>query len=296
MIELKNVWKGYGKNNVVKGVTFTVKEGSIHGLIGENSAGKTTLIKTIMGIYKPDSGEVLFDGKPIYDNPEVKAKVGYVADSNEYIPAYTVKGMRDFFKRIYPTFDQEYFTSLNEIFQLNLKKSVGSLSKGQKMRLAFMLNISWHPKYLVMDEPTSGIDPQAKKDLLEVLVNEVEHWGMTVLISSHHLGEIETICDHITMMKEGALIVNDELVTAKENYVKVQIVFKNGLPKGFSQWPEVIQISNVGSIYNVVLSNYDEQMNQKIMEAGADFVEALDVSLEEMFLFANQEEAAHGEK
>lgn len=287
MIEIKNVSKNYGKCKAVQDVSMVVRDGSIHGLIGENSAGKTTLIKTMVGIYKPDAGSVLYDGRPIFDNPEVLAEMGYVADANEYIPAYTVEGIARFYGRAFSGFQKKDFWEMNDIFQLNPKSAISSLSKGQKMRLAFMLNIARHPKYLVMDEPTSGIDPIGKKELLRILVSEVEKRGTAVLISSHHLGELESICDDVTMMKEGKTVVSQSLNEAKENYAKVQIVFPKGLPTGFTQWEEVLQYRNIGSIYTVILSSYDENIHRKIMDAGAEFMEVLDVSLEEMFLFAN---------
>lgn len=289
MLEIKNVSKGYGRQKVIEDMSFVVHDGCIHGLIGENSAGKTTLIKTIVGIYKADSGEVLYDGEAIYDHPKVKENVAYVADTNEYIPGYTVKRMVRFYKDIFERFDESAFYALNEVFGLELKKSISALSKGQKMRLAFMLNMARHPKYLIMDEPTSGIDPIAKKKLFEALVQEVEATGMTVLISSHHLEELESICDEITMIKNGKIRIDASVEEAKENFAKLQIVFKNGLPKGFAKWPQVQHFSNVGSIYTVIVSDYNEDLHNKILQAGADFVEALDVNLEELFLFANEE-------
>lgn len=296
MLEIRKVSKGYGKQRVCEDVSFTVQEGSIHALIGENSAGKTTLIKTLVGIYEPDEGEVLYDDMPVYDNPIVKNMVGYVADTNEYIPGYTVRRMVKFYKTMFEGFSEEKFHELNGVFQINDRKSIASLSKGQKMRLAFMLNLARHPKYLIMDEPTSGMDPKAKREFFRILVQEVEEHQMTVLLSSHHLGELEGVCDSVTMLKEGRTVVNNTIDEAKENYAKVQIVFKNGLPKDFLKWPDVRHVSNVGSIYTVVLSDYGDSLHNRIMEAGADLVEVLDISLEELFLYANEEVGEHGEE
>lgn len=296
MLEVTRVSKGYGKQRVCEDVSFTVQEGSIHALIGENSAGKTTLIKTLVGIYEPDEGEVLYDGMPVYDNPEVKAMVGYVADTNEYIPGYTVRRMVKFYKAMFEGFSEEKFHELNGVFDIDCRKSIASLSKGQKMRLAFMLNLARQPKYLIMDEPTSGMDPKAKREFFRILVQEVEERQMTVLLSSHHLGELEGVCDNVTMLKEGRIVVSDTIDEAKEEFAKVQIVFKNGLPKGFSEWQEVRHVSNVGSIYTVVLSGYNESLHQRIMEVGADLIEVIDISLEELFLYANEEVTEYGQE
>ena len=195
MLEVKNVYKSYNKNQVLKDISLTVMPGEIHGLIGENSAGKTTLIKCVTGIYRTDEGEVLYDGKPVYDNPEVKEKIGYVADYNEYIKYYTVSQMVHMYKKFYPSFNKEKFNAFNQIFQLSVDKRIMTFSKGQKMRLAFMLEVAKEPDYLIMDEPTSGLDPVAKAKFFEMLINEVEQREMGVLISSHNLDGLEKICD-----------------------------------------------------------------------------------------------------
>lgn len=296
MLEVRRVSKGYGKHRVCEDVSFTVQEGSIHALIGENGVGKTTLIKTLVGIYEPDEGNVFYDDIPIYDNPIAKSMVGYVADSNEYIPGYTVRRMIKFYKIMFEGFSEEKFREWNGVFHIDERKSIASLSKGQKMRLAFMLNLARCPKYLIMDEPTSGMDPKAKREFFRVLVQEVEERQMTVLISSHHLAELEGVCDSVTMLKEGKVVVSNSIEEAKESYAKVQIVFKEGLPQGFSNWQEVRHISNVGSIYTVVLSGYDESLHNRIMEAGADLVEVIDISLEELFLYANEEVKEYGKE
>ena len=130
MIEVKNIYKGYRKEPVLKDVSLTVIQGEIHGLIGENSAGKTTLIKCMTGIYRIDSGEILYDGEPVFDNPKVKERIGYVADYNEYIGSNMIKQMVKMYQIFYSGFDCEKFNDYNEIFKLPVDKRVHSLSKG----------------------------------------------------------------------------------------------------------------------------------------------------------------------
>lgn len=284
MLEIKNLWKGYNRTKVIKGVNLTVEKGEIHGLIGENSAGKTTLIKCAAGVYKPDEGEILYDGELIYDNPPIKEKVGYVADSNEYIGLYTVSRMVDMYEDFYPKFSREKFNEYNEIFKLDVKKRIHSLSKGQKMRLAFMLETSKQPEYLILDEPTSGLDPIAKAKFYELLINEVEHNDIGVLISSHNLEGLERICDSVTMLHKGVVDRQMSMDDMKCELTQLNVVFEGGANKKVYDMPEILRITNVGSIYTLIVRDYNEDFASKLKSNGASLVEPLDISLEELFV------------
>lgn len=284
MLEVKNVFKSYNKNQVLKDVSLTVLPGEIHGLIGENSAGKTTLIKCVTGIYKTDKGSVLYDEKPVYDNPEVKERIGYVADYNEYIKYYTISQMVHMYEKFYPAFNKEKFNDFNQIFKLPVDKRIMTLSKGQKMRLAFMLETAKEPDYLILDEPTSGLDPVAKAKFFELLINEVEQREIGVLISSHHLDGLEKICDSVTMMHEGVVERQMSMEDMKSELVKLNVVFEGGAGKAVYELPQILRISNVGSIYTMVVKEYDEEFANGLRKLGASLVEPVDISLEELFV------------
>lgn len=284
MLEVKNLYKGYNKIPVLKDINLTVMPGEIRGLIGENSAGKTTLIKCVAGIYKPHEGNVLYDGMPVYDNPEVKEKIGYVADYNEYIRYYTVTKMVHMYECFYPKFNREKFNEYNQIFKLPVKKTVASLSKGQKMRLAFMLEVAKEPDYLIMDEPTSGLDPVAKAKFFELLINEVEQREIGVLISSHNLDGLESICDSVTMMHQGKVERQLSMEDMKSELTRLNVVFEGGASKSVYNIPQILRISNVGSIYTMVVKEYDEGFARKLRENGASLIEPVDISLEELFV------------
>jgi len=284
MLEVKNVFKSYNKNQVLKDVSLTVLPGEIHGLIGENSAGKTTLIKCVTGIYKTDKGSVLYDEKPVYDNPEVKERIGYVADYNDYIKYYTVSQMVHMYEKFYPAFNKEKFNDFNQIFKLPVDKRIMTLSKGQKMRLAFMLETAKEPDYLILDEPTSGLDPVAKAKFFELLINEVEQREIGVLISSHHLDGLEKICDSVTMMHEGVVERQMSMEDMKSELVKLNVVFEGGASKAVYELPQILRISNVGSIYTMVVKEYDENFANELRKLGASLVEPVDISLEGLFV------------
>ncbi len=284
MIEVKNVYKGYNNIPVLKDVSLTVIPGEIHGLIGENSAGKTTLIKCMTGIYRTDAGEIRYDGEPVFDNPKVKERIGYVADYNEYIGTNTIKQMVRMYEIFYPKFNVEKFNSWNEIFELPVTKRIYSLSKGQKMRLAFMLETAKEPDYLILDEPTSGLDPVAKANFYNLLVQEVEQREIGVLISSHNLEGLERICDSVTMLHQGVVERQMAMEDMKCELTKLNVVFEGGASKSVYELSQILKISNVGSIYTIVVKDYDEQFAKQLREAGASLIEPLDISLEELFI------------
>lgn len=288
MIQIENLYKGYGKESVLKDVSFHVEKGSIHGLIGRNGSGKTTLIKCLTGIYKPDAGKIRIHGEEIYDNSSIKSKIGYVADRNEYFPNYQVFEIVDLYEELYPGFSREDFLDFNEAMQINENKLVKQLSKGQKMRLAIILNLAIHPEVLILDEPTEGLDAIAKCQVMDFIIQEVEERELTVLITSHHLEELENFCDSITMIRDGQIIGGGSIDDMKENIIKLQIVMEKGLPKGFYEWSGVLHYSNLGSIYTVVWKNFKEEQKEALKKAGATLIEEIPISLEEIFLYEHR--------
>ena len=289
MIEINGLYKSYtDEEEVVKDIHMKVEKGTIHGLIGHNGSGKTTIIKCVTGIYPPDRGEVLLGGEPVYENVKVKEKIGYVADSNQMFSNYKVQQLVKMYENIFEKFSREDFQALNRIFQVPLHHRISHLSKGQQMRTAFMLNLARNPEVMVLDEPTSGLDAMAKKELLDLLVTTVENREMTVLISSHHLSELEKICDNVTVIKHGRVYIDDELESVKNQIIKYQVVFTQGAPKELYERTDLLHLSNVGSVYTVVVPAEKEDFEQQMKQIGAVVVEEMPVGLEESFVYMNK--------
>ena len=272
VIELKDVKKSYGKQEILHGINLDVEEGSIHGLVGRNGCGKTTLIKCITGIYEQDQGQILICGEEVFENPKVKAKVGYVADSNQYFDGYHIDEMIEFYKQMYPTFEEKAFKDYNQSIGLDVSKRIRELSKGQAMSLAAMLNLSIHPQVMIMDEPMSGLDVIVQKQIKDFIVNEVDMNGMSVFISSHDLKDLESFCDS----------------AMKERFTKLQVVFGEARSEIFKELPGVITYSNLGSVYTVVLEGYGQPIFEALKQAGAIVVEEIPLSLEEVFVYSNR--------
>ena len=285
MIKIEHVSKSFDGHKVLDDVSIYIKPGTIYGIIGENGVGKSTLIQCLTGIYKQDKGNFQIDGEPIYENNETKLSIGYVADRNQFFPGYRIEQMVDFFKLTYPSFSEECFRKYNETFKLNPKSKVKNLSKGMQMRLSLMLNMAIMPKVLILDEPTSGLDALAKKQVLDFLIQQVDETGMTVVISSHHLSELERICDEITMLSKGKVVYQSSVETLKNKVRKLQVVFNNEVPVDLKKWEGILSVDHIGSVYYIVTNEYSEALEDKLKEAGAFLVEAIGLNLEEVFVY-----------
>lgn len=289
MIEINGVCKSLGDKQVLKGINLHVKKGSIFGMIGENGAGKTTLIRCLTGIFKVDQGEIKIDGQQVFENPEIKQKIGYVADQNQYFSSFKIKELVDFYEMTYPSFSLERFKELNQIFGIPEGRRIRELSKGMKMRVSLMLNLSIYPEVLILDEPTSGLDPIIKKKVMSLLVEEVAERDVTVFISSHHLNDLERICDSIAIMDKGEIKYVNNIEDMKDNIKKLQVVFKDKISADFSSWSEIMTVEKLGRVNYLITKNYSKELEQKLLNNGAMFVEEIDLSLEDMFIYSMEE-------
>ncbi|HHY03960.1 MAG TPA: ABC transporter ATP-binding protein [Thermoanaerobacterales bacterium] len=284
MIETKGLDKYLGGNKILDNINIHVKKGSIYGLIGPNGAGKTTLIKTLVDIYKPDAGEVLIAKEYISDNKRIKSRLGYVSDFQYLYPSFKIKEIVEFYKGAYLLWNDERYSQLNKLFKLDENKKVKYLSKGMKTQLAILLNLSIMPNVLILDEPTSGLDPVIKRKVLNLIVDQVSANETTVLISSHNLGELEQICDHIGIIHEGKVLLEDSVDNLKSNVRKIQVAFKGELPEEIKSNEHILKIESVGKIHQIIVRDNLEDVIENIKKHNPILLEMIDMSLEEIFI------------
>ena len=153
-------------------------------------------------MYKQDEGEIIFEGKPVYNNEEIKKRIAYISDDLYFFQMYSIKDMAKFYSNIYENFSFEKFGELQKIFNIDVKRKVNKLSKGMKKQVAFWLTISCNPEVMILDEPIDGLDPIMKENVWKILLEEVNKRNITVIISSHNLKELENVCTHIGIMKK----------------------------------------------------------------------------------------------
>jgi len=298
LIHIKNVSKMIDDKYIIKNLDLHVKKGSIFGIIGENGAGKTTLIKCITGIYKVNEGNILINGEDVFDNNRVKQTIGYVSDENQFFSSFKVKELVKFYQKTYENFSQERFNELNIKFKIPVNRRVRELSKGMKMRTSILLNLSIKPDILILDEPTSGLDPIIKKEIMSIIIDEVASRGVTVFISSHHLDHIERICDNVAIIKNGEIKLMSSMEDAKNSMKKLQVVFKDvaNINKDLSSLEGVIKVETIGRVSYIVTKNYTKDLEKKLYDINADFIEFVDMSLEDMFIYFVEEEDDKNEK
>ncbi|WP_010166488.1 ABC transporter ATP-binding protein [Candidatus Epulonipiscium viviparus] len=288
IIEITNATKFYGKHKAIDNLSFNVDKGRIHGLIGVNGSGKTTLIKALVGIHELTSGQIKVFGEPVFENPAVKARIGYVADRNRFFKNYTVNALIKFYSEIYPKFSIKKFAVYNDKMQLPLNSRINSLSKGMQMRLSIMLNLSRSPEVLVLDEPTSGLDVIAINDVLNFIITEVNTNQMTVLISSHHLSKLNALCDNITIINHGKLNTHTLLNEHQNQIKKLQVIFTTPIDlSSFAADTAILDIQTIGSVHYIVTNNLPH-IEAKIKAIGANLLEELPMTLEEIFVYANK--------
>lgn len=293
MLEICNVSKKYNQNEVVHGVNIKVEKGEIHGLIGSNGAGKTTLIKCLTGIYRPDGGCVIYDGESVYDHVAVKQKVAYVSDHQEFVPAYSVEGMVRFYQNFYDGFSREKFDKLNQQFGLNKKSNVASLSKGSKTKLAIMLAIASCPEYLIMDEPETGLDAESRKLFRDILIEEVDQNQMGVLLSSHNLSGIESMCDCITIMENGKVLLQESLDVLMEQTQKWNVVLSedSALEENFrSAETDIVVHSHMGKMAEVFTFGNRDKNQELLKTLGVVEMEGKRLTLEEVYCLMKERE------
>ncbi|SHJ69875.1 ABC-2 type transport system ATP-binding protein [Clostridium amylolyticum] len=290
MIEIKGFSKNFDDKRVLNNINISVPKGSIFGLIGPNGAGKTTLIKALTGIYYGDKGEIFIDGQNVYENVDIKSKIGYVADENNFLSSYRVKDIIKFYQYSYKEFNLERFRELNKIFKLPQKSYVFRFSKGMKMRLSIMLNLCIMPEVLILDEPTSGLDPVIKRKFMNLLLDEVAERQTTVFISSHNLSDLERICDGVAIINQGEVKYSNSIENMKNKIKKLQVAFIADAPEDIDKWEEIIKVNKVGRVYHLITKDYNEELMDKLKKLRVHFIEELDLSLEDMFLYTLGEE------
>lgn len=297
MIDIINVSKKIDDKFIIKDVNLHVDKGSIFGIIGENGAGKTTLIKCITGIYKLDGGRILVDGEEVFDNNNIKQRIGYVSDENQYFSSFKVKDLMEFYKRTYNNFSKKRFDELSKKFKIPEARRIRELSKGMKMRTSLMLNLCIQPEILVLDEPTSGLDPVVKKEVMSLLLDEVASKEVTIFISSHHLDNIERICDSVAIIKNGTIKHSSSMEEAKNGIKKLQVVFKNNetANKTLPELNEIIKTETIGRVTYIITKNYSKAFEKKLYDIGAEFIEIIDMSLEDTFIYFVGEEDKNSE-
>ncbi|MBE6680203.1 MAG: ABC transporter ATP-binding protein [Ruminococcaceae bacterium] len=289
MININGVSKYYDTVKSLDNVTAEIKGGSIFGLVGSNGSGKSTLLRIMCGIFRADGGEVLYDGENVYENVKLKDRIVYLSDDQFFLPSSTLMDMANMYAAVYSSFSWETYEKLVALFGLPKKRKISTFSKGMQKQSAILLGLSAKPKYLLCDETFDGLDPVMRQLVKRILADEVAESGLTPIIASHNLRELEDICDHIGLLHKGGILFESEIDTLKENIHTVQAVFSREISAEEIAKLGTVSIKQRSSMVTAVVRGTREEVAAKIEALNPEFYEIIPLTLEEIFISEMEE-------
>ena len=285
MLEVKNAVKTFDGFRALDGLTMTVPKGAVYGLVGPNGAGKSTIIRHLAGIYRQDSGEVLLDGQPVYENTEAKRRMAVIGDDWYYFPQAGIKEMARFYAGIYPAFSWERYEKLKQVFPLDEKMMLRRMSKGMQKQAAFWLTVCCMPEYLILDEPVDGLDPVMRRQVWSLLLGDVAERGTTVLVSSHNLRELEDVCDHVGILNKGRVLLERSLSDLQDNTVKLQVAYQGVTEPVLPAELNILHRSHVGRVYTYIVRGSSQEILRRMQITEPVLLESIPLTLEEIFIY-----------
>lgn len=225
-VEISNLTRHFGEKTALAGVSLSIPTGGVYGLVGENGAGKTTLIRHVLGLLRAQRGSVrVFGTDPVVDPVGVLSRIGYLSEQND-LPGW-MRGheLLRYSRAFYPRWDDGYAEELRAAFALDLDAKITSMSKGQRARLGLLIALAYRPELLVLDEPSSGLDPIVRRDILGAVIRTTAAEGRTVLFSSHLLDEVERVAQHVTMISRGRVVLSAPLDDIRSGHGSLDAAF-----------------------------------------------------------------------
>ena len=285
MLEAKNVVKTFDGFRALDSLNMTVPKGAVYGLVGPNGAGKSTIIRHLAGIYRQDSGEVLLDDQPVYENPAVKRRMTVIGDDWYYFPQANIREMARFFAGLYPAFSWERYEKLKQVFSLDEKMMLRRMSKGMQKQAAFWLAVCCMPEYLILDEPVDGLDPVMRRQVWSLLLGDVSERGTTVLVSSHNLRELEDVCDHVGILNRGQVLLERSLSDLQDNTVKLQVAYAGVTEPMLPSELNILHRSHVGRVYTYIVRGSRAEILRRMEITEPILLESIPLTLEEIFIY-----------
>ena len=285
MIELDNIQLSFDDNKILDGVTMTIPDGRAFGLLGSNGAGKSTILRLLSGIYKLQGGTLKIDGEDVYDNVKIKEQICFINDETIQFTGYTLKQLKNYYKRFYRTFSEEKFQKLHSVLNLPMDKKLSTFSKGMKRQAIVICAIACCTKYIFLDEAFDGLDPTMRIIVKNMMIDAMIDSGATIILSSHNLKEIQEFCDTAALLHDGKIVFCRELDSVMGSIRKVQTSFD--IPANKEDFPEieVLHIENTGSVTTVIAKGTEEEIRAAIEKHNPKFVDVIPLTLDEIFIY-----------
>jgi len=284
VIDIQSLSRCFGKKQALDNVSLQVPRGAVFGLVGENGAGKTTLLKHVLGLLKGPSDSVRVLGmNPVAEPAAVLSRIGYLSESREMPDWMRIQEYMHFQSSFYPDWDHSYANELVQMFELKTDQKIRTLSRGQLARVGLLVAIAHRPELLILDEPSSGLDPVVRRDILAAIIRTVADDGRTVLFSSHLLDEVQRVSDHVAMLHQGRLLLSAPLEQVLEQHSRWTI----RLAQPVSEVPVIpgtISCHGSKQEFSVICNGQHADMQAWVSECGAEILDQATPTLEEIFV------------
>lgn len=283
-IEIKGLSRRYGSKVALDDVNLTVSRGCVFGLLGESGAGKTTLMRHLMGLLRPQRGTVRVMGHdPIKDPETTLSRIGYLSEDRDLPGWMRVDELLRYTQGIYPNWDDAFADDLMERFDLDPAQKVKTLSRGQKAKTGLVTALAHRPDLLMLDEPSSGLDPVVRRTILSAVMRAVAEEGRTVLFSSHLLHEVESVADYVCVIHRGKVVLCDELSRILGGHRRIRVRYAQ--PQSSTPVFEgALNCEGHGREWTVLCDGMVDKVRAQIVSSGAEIVDEAEPSLEDVFV------------
>ncbi len=284
IVEFDRLSRNFGAKQALNEVTLCVERGSVFGLVGENGAGKTTLIRHVLGLFKAQQGSVrVFQLDPVQHPKDVLGRIGYLSEDRDLPDWMTVAQLIRYNQAFYRGWDEMFANQLQDQFELDPMQQVKQLSRGQRARAGLLIALAHRPDLLILDEPSSGLDPVVRRDILSAIIRTVADEGRTVLFSSHLLEEVERVADSVAMIHKGRIGLSGPLLEILQQHKRLVLRFESPQPAQ-PKLPGVISYQGAGCEWTVLCNGGLEELRAAASKCGAQIVEEDTPTLDEIFL------------
>ena len=284
IVEINKLSRQFGSKVALSELSLMIPRGGVFGLIGGNGAGKTTLLRHILGLLRAQSGSVRVFGLDPVENPVgVLGQIGYLSEDRDLPNWMRVRELMRYTQAFYPAWDERYAEELREAFDLDPKAKVKNLSRGQRARCGLLVALAHRPDFLVLDEPSSGLDPVVRRDILGAIIRTIGDEGRTVLFSSHLLDEVERVADRVAIIHEGRILLTASMDEIKETHRRVIVRFEQPVASP----PHLIgtlALEGSGNEWTYVCTGDPEQLRMAAHVIGASVIADEALSLDEIFV------------
>ena len=284
MIKISNATKCFGEKKALDNISFNIEDGSVFGLVGSNGAGKSTLLRVLAGVYGLEGGQVFINGEAPFENKAIKQQTAFVSDYPYFDSGSNLLKMANYYRALYPTWDQSRFTALCNTFPINPQQKISTMSKGMQRQTAIILALSFNPRVILFDEIFDGLDPVIRELVKKILIEYVDETKACIVIASHNLRELEGFCDHIGLLHNGGILMERDIDGDAIGLYRLQFVMSDEDYNEIKGSLNITKENRQGKVIEITVKGEQERIEEIINSKNPIFFESLPLTLEELFI------------